>query len=143
MTPQQSAPTESRTWISLNDFGEESSLLKRERRYPDMSKLWPTWHAAAACLGNIDDVIFFGAPKNGVYQPAAIKEAQSICDSCPVFTECLRHALEQRETWGIWASTTIKERKVIQDGIDNGHFTVEEIIKDREEARDERVARAG
>ena len=138
MTPQPSTNTGSKTWISLNDFGEDSSPPKEVDRYPDMRKLWPEWHAMAECLGVVDDVIFFNAPRSGKYPSSTIKEAQAICDFCPVFTQCLRHALTEREAWGIWASTTIKERKTILDGIDNGHFTMEEIIRDLEEARHER-----
>lgn len=130
----------SRTWKSLNTFGEDLSPLTDDKKYPDMSKMWPDWHTRAKCLGNIDDTLFFGAPRDGVYQPSAIKDAQDICDTCPVFTECLRTALTRREPWGIWASTTVRERTAIYDGIDNGHFSLEEIVKDREEARDERRA---
>lgn len=106
-----------------------------------MSKLWPSWHREASCLGSPDDVLFFGAAKDGIYRPASIKTAQQICDGCPVFTECLRFALEEREAWGIWASTTMRERKVILDMLDNGLVTLEEIVTDREEARDERERR--
>lgn len=143
MTPPPSALMESKTWIPLTSFGEDSSPVRDENRYPDVSKLWPRWHAQAACLGNVDDVLFFGAPRNGKYQPSAIRTAQEICDTCPVFRECLTHALEQRESWGIWASTTMRERQAIFDGLDNGHFSLEEIIRDREEARDERRAKRG
>ena len=138
MTPPPSTLTESRTWIPLTSFGEDSSPVEDEARYPNVDKLWPRWHAQANCLGLVDDVLFFGAPKDGKYRPSSIRNAQEICDTCPVFTECLRPALVQRESWGIWASTTMRERQAIFDGLDNGHFTLEEIIKDREEAKDER-----
>lgn len=139
MTLQPYASTESETWISLNDFGEDTSQpLSDPNKYPNMDKLWPRWHAMASCLGNVDDVLFFGAPQDGVYRPSSIKKAQQLCDYCPVFTECLRYALANRESWGIWASTSMRERQAIFDGMDNGHFSLEEIVADREEARDER-----
>jgi WhiB family transcriptional regulator, redox-sensing transcriptional regulator len=106
-----------------------------------MSKLWPEWHKQAKCLDYQDDTLFFGEPKDGVYQPSGIKKAKAICNDCPVFSECLRQALENREAWGIWASTTIKERSLIFDGLDGGLFTLDEIIADRLEARDEQRSR--
>lgn len=107
-----------------------------------MAKMWPAWHRDAKCLGTIDDTIFFGELKPESNGPTGIKAAKAFCNNCPVFTECLRHALTNREAWGIWASTTIKERQLIFDGLDSGLFTLEEIIADREEARDEQRRRS-
>jgi WhiB family redox-sensing transcriptional regulator len=113
--------------------------IRDERYVLDLRKLWPSWHANAACRGEPNDSIFFGEPRDGVYQPSGIKEAKAKCNSCPVFAECLRYALENREPWGIWASTTMRERALIFDGLDAGLFTLEEIIQDRLEARDEQL----
>lgn len=104
-----------------------------------MRKLWPTWHIWARCRGEINDAIFFGAPKDGTFQTSAIRAAKKYCNDCPVFEDCLRYALEGREKWGIWAGTTMKERESIFVGLDNGLFSMEEIVQDRLEVRaDER-----
>lgn len=127
-----------KTWHSLNEFGSEDLTDPAEKNiFPDMSKLWPEWHKRAACLNKADDTLFFGEPKNGVYQPSGIKEAKAFCSRCPVFEECLRFALQNREAWGVWASTTNKERRLIFDGLDSGLFDLEEIVRDRLEDRDE------
>ncbi len=135
---QPSVPTDNRIWISLDNFQQDEKVSPLDPpKYPDMSKLWPDWHRLASCVGQPNDSIFFGEPQNGVYQPSGIKAAKAMCNSCAVFEECLRYALENRETWGIWASTTNRERVLIFDGMDAGHFSLEEIIRDRLEARDE------
>jgi len=50
---------------------------------------------------NIEDVKFF--------KPMA----QKICDSCPVFNNCLQYALEVKVE-GIWGGTDEEERKAIR-----------------------------
>ncbi len=34
--------------------------------------------------------------------PNDVELAKSLCQSCPVRTECLAGALERREPWGVW-----------------------------------------
>lgn len=124
--------------MSLDAFDQEIMPDDIDpKKYPNMDRLWPEWHKSATCLGVVDDVLFFGATQNGVYKSSAIKEAKKFCAQCPVFAECLRYALTNRESWGIWASTTVRERERIYDGLDTGLFTLEEIIEDRLEERDE------
>lgn len=132
-----SASTARGSWLSLEDLVREDEPVDPDPKvYPNMDKLWPSWHRQAKCLGKPDDSLFFGAPKDGAYRSSAIREAKEFCADCPVFKECLRHALTQREPYGIWAATTMRERSVIYDGIDSGVFTLEEIIEDRLEEID-------
>lgn len=40
-----------------------------------------------------------------------VKQAKSICETCPVKTECLEFALANNEQDGVWGGLTPKERK--------------------------------
>ncbi|WP_079408321.1 WhiB family transcriptional regulator [Streptomyces sp. 3211] len=61
------------------------------------------WHQDAACSGS-DTELFFPEQK-GLAQ-----KAQIICESCPVITNCLAHAQEQPERFGVWGGVTAKGR---------------------------------
>jgi WhiB family redox-sensing transcriptional regulator len=63
------------------------------------------WRAAAACRGMNPDV--FHPAKD---DQAAIDAALAVCDVCPVRPLCLRHALEENETRGIWGGQTERQR---------------------------------
>lgn len=41
-------------------------------------------------------------------------EARAVCLSCPVRAECLVHALEQKERFGMWGGLTPIERRRIE-----------------------------
>lgn len=43
-----------------------------------------------------------------------ITEAKRICSNCPVMTECLTFAIEQRQYFGIWGGTTEEERRDVR-----------------------------
>lgn len=46
--------------------------------------------------------------------PQTKSEAQAalaVCAACPVREECLAHALDTNERFGIWGGTTEKERR--------------------------------
>lgn len=44
-----------------------------------------------------------------------IKEAQKICEGCPVVDECLEYALTPPfEKWGVWGGKSEKERRQIR-----------------------------
>lgn len=65
------------------------------------------WAEQAACRG-LDPELFF-PPKGG---PAS--EATAVCEHCPVIDECLRYALETRQTKGIWGGHTPTQRRPLQ-----------------------------
>lgn len=64
----------------------------------------PAWHGEAACRGSNPDV-FFGERglNNG--------EAKAICRVCPVRKECIDHALERGEKFGVWGGFSERERR--------------------------------
>lgn len=65
----------------------------------------PAWatHPDRPCEGRWDD--WFDPSEAGQQARAAD------CTACPVRTECLDHALEQREMHGVWGGTTERERR--------------------------------
>jgi WhiB family transcriptional regulator, redox-sensing transcriptional regulator len=41
------------------------------------------------------------------------REARGFCRACPVRTECLAHALDQRIEFGVWGGMTERERRAL------------------------------
>ena len=62
------------------------------------------WTADAACSGAEPSVFFVDHGRSG-------EEAKAICHGCPVRSECLDYALENRERFGIWGGMTEKQRR--------------------------------
>jgi WhiB family redox-sensing transcriptional regulator len=66
----------------------------------------PDWRDDALCAGRETDVWF---PEGD--QPTII--AKSICRRCPVRADCLAHAIEQGERYGIWGGFTEHTRALL------------------------------
>lgn len=64
----------------------------------------PIWQEDALCKQTDPDIFFAESGENYI-------RAERICATCPVRLECLRHALEHNEQWGIWGGCTPNERK--------------------------------
>lgn len=64
-----------------------------------------TWSARAACRAADPDELFVDG--------AAQNRAKVICTGCPVRTECLAHALDNRVEHGIWGGMTERERRAL------------------------------
>ncbi|HEY9410712.1 MAG TPA: WhiB family transcriptional regulator [Jiangellaceae bacterium] len=59
----------------------------------------------AACRGSEPDELFVpGAAQN---------RAKAVCLGCPVRTECLADALDNRTEFGIWGGMTERERRAL------------------------------
>ena len=69
----------------------------------------PGWFDLAACRG-LGHAMFF--PDQGDLYGA--RDAQAVCDACPVRRECMLHALTQGEHHGIWGGTTERARQRIR-----------------------------
>ena len=63
------------------------------------------WAARAACLRLDPDALFV----EGVAQ----NWAKAICIGCPVRTECLADALDNRIEFGVWGGMTERERRAL------------------------------
>ncbi|MFJ3672533.1 WhiB family transcriptional regulator [Streptomyces sp. NPDC090106] len=44
---------------------------------------------------------------------AAQLEARKVCVDCPVRLDCLAHALDHREEYGVWGAMTERERRAL------------------------------
>jgi WhiB family redox-sensing transcriptional regulator len=63
------------------------------------------WTTRAACrAGGPDDLFVQGAAQN---------RAKAICLGCPVRTECLADALDNRVEFGVWGGMTERERRAL------------------------------
>lgn len=65
------------------------------------------WMDRAACRDS-DPELFFPEGKG---QESWIEEAKAICRPCPVRESCLARALDNNEEYGIFASTTLEQRR--------------------------------
>ncbi|MEO3765345.1 WhiB family transcriptional regulator [Streptomyces phytophilus] len=67
---------------------------------------WVTdWSAQAACRTADPDELFV--------QGAAQNRAKAVCTGCPVRTECLADALDNRVEFGVWGGMTERERRAL------------------------------
>lgn len=60
------------------------------------------WTLRAKCRGMADALFPEAADQ---------KRARGVCNGCPVRTECLAEALDNRIEWGIWGGMTERERR--------------------------------
>ena len=63
---------------------------------------------SAACRASDPDALFV--------QGAAQNRAKAICLACPVRTECLADALDNRIEFGVWGGMTERERRALLRG---------------------------
>jgi WhiB family transcriptional regulator, redox-sensing transcriptional regulator len=63
------------------------------------------WSRRAACKGANPDELFV--------QGAAQNRAKLVCQGCPVRTECLADALDNRVEFGVWGGMTERERRAL------------------------------
>ena len=63
------------------------------------------WTAMAACnAADPDELFVTGAAQN---------RAKAVCMGCPVRTECLADALDNRVEFGVWGGMTERERRAL------------------------------
>jgi WhiB family redox-sensing transcriptional regulator len=63
------------------------------------------WTLQAACGDEAPDALFVSG--------AAQHRAKSVCRGCPVRTECLADALDNRVEFGVWGGLTERERRAL------------------------------
>ena len=63
------------------------------------------WASQAACQNRQPDELFV--------KGAAQNRAKQLCLGCPVRTECLAEALDNRMEWGVWGGLTERERRAL------------------------------
>ena len=63
------------------------------------------WTSRSACSSSDPDELFVtGAAQN---------RAKAVCQGCPVRTECLSDALDNRVEFGVWGGMTERERRAL------------------------------
>jgi WhiB family redox-sensing transcriptional regulator len=67
----------------------------------------PAWMRDGACVDAPRDLFFRTASR-------AVREAKELCARCPVWSECLRHALDQPEEDGVWGGLSARERRPLR-----------------------------
>lgn len=75
---------------------------------PPLLEEW-TWQLEGSCRG-LPSETFFPEALRGKHLRAREAAAKSICQACPVLTNCRDHALRAPEMHGIWGATTPLER---------------------------------
>jgi WhiB family redox-sensing transcriptional regulator len=63
------------------------------------------WRVDAACNGDDPDELFV--------RGAEQRKAKLVCVACPVRTECLAEALDNRIEFGVWGGMTERERRAL------------------------------
>jgi WhiB family transcriptional regulator, redox-sensing transcriptional regulator len=63
------------------------------------------WRHAARCSDEDPETLFV--------QGAQQRDAREVCTACPVRTECLAHALDNRIRFGVWGGMTERERRAL------------------------------
>lgn len=69
------------------------------------------WQDQALCAGQNPDLWFQDG--NGPDKYRNTQLARALCAGCPVTAECLTHAMEQPELWGVWGGTTPQARRAL------------------------------
>ena len=92
------------------------------------------WTVRAACRRTDPDVPFV--------QGAAQNRAKAVCQGCPVRTECLADALDNRIEFGVWGGMTERERRALlrrRPNVTSWRRLLEAARDDYEESRGARV----
>ena len=130
-----------KSWVHSDNFvykEPEQQDYEEPELYRSLTNLWPKWHTEAACLG-VDERMFFGSARpdeRPAYTKADIRRAKLTCLGCPVFETCLRQCFANREVYGVWAGTTMRERTRYYREIDLEFYTIEDVVVGILEMRD-------
>jgi WhiB family redox-sensing transcriptional regulator len=71
------------------------------------------WQYRGACREVDPETFYSPESERGPRRRAREAAAKSLCDRCPVVAECLRHALDVREPYGVWGGLNATEREHI------------------------------
>ena len=89
--------------------------VMRTARPPGV-QTWPwDWQLAARCRGR-DYPLFHPHVEREPMRSEREAAAKQVCAHCPVKRECLDHALESGEPYGVWGGMSEGEREVLLHG---------------------------
>lgn len=100
---------------------------------PD-TKRKPDWRDLASCREK-DPELFFPTGAEGGWK-TVIEEAKAVCRRCPVTDDCLRFALDEGVSDGIFGGLTEKERASISRSVRRGRTTADDIAAKADAARE-------
>ena len=88
--------------------------LRHRRINPPTARTRPSmrgehWRRDAACRGR-DPEIWFPIKSNA----ESAEEGKRVCRGCPVRAECLRHALDFCEQYGIWGGLNERQLRALR-----------------------------
>jgi WhiB family redox-sensing transcriptional regulator len=116
------------TWISRT--GQETPEEDTERWVSySIADLYPDWQKDAHCAGVGLSYYFGDDAEQPTMSIKQVRQASKLCDVCPVYTECLTWALDEREEYGVWAGTSGRVRRRIFKLIDDDLTTVAEVVE--------------
>lgn len=75
------------------------------------------WTLRAACrpeFGHDPDLFFPVAAEGTPLGDAQVAAAVAVCRTCPVRRQCLAHALDVGEEFGIWGGLTESDRRALR-----------------------------
>lgn len=72
----------------------------------------PDWYDQAACAGKGPDAFFPDGRRYDEQSTAAI----AVCRTCPVRLDCLQHALNEGEDYGVWGGIDERVRHTYRAG---------------------------
>jgi WhiB family redox-sensing transcriptional regulator len=68
------------------------------------------WQFEGACREADPELFFSPESERGPRRRARERAAKSFCSRCPVVQQCLDHALQVKEPYGVWGGLTTGER---------------------------------
>ena len=71
------------------------------------------WQLAASCRDADTSLFFHPFGERGPAHDDREAEAKRVCEGCPVRLQCLSHALEVREPYGVWGGLSETERAAL------------------------------
>ncbi|BAH50945.1 WhiB family transcriptional regulator [Rhodococcus opacus] len=90
------------------------SLTLTVRLLTPHSDLWD-WQTRALCRTTRSDLFFGPDSESRATRIRRERQAQELCQGCPVRHECQRHALEVGEPYGVWGGLTESDRRFGHD----------------------------
>jgi hypothetical protein len=116
------------SWLAKTGQSTPEEDTERWVSY-QISDLYPEWQKDAHCAGVGLSYYFGDDTEQPTMSIKQVRQAAKLCDVCPVYTECLTWALDEREEYGVWAGTSGRVRRRIFKMIDNDLTTVEEVVE--------------
>ena len=88
------------------------------KQNPQLANLRPVydewaWQEDGKCKEADTEMFFLDAGERGKQKNQKQREAQKICRGCPVIEQCLSHALNVPEFYGVWGGMTPEQRHAL------------------------------